>query len=107
MRVTPVDRIDPPSLETFMNTYAQAGNSSRPVVLKGAASKWPAMQWDLNVLKEKCGDRLLVRPCQGNNDVLKVFDERLMGTKWASMKAVSATSTNQRTGSLTSSLTSR
>jgi lysine-specific demethylase 8 len=55
----PVDvpRIQPPSPEAFEEDFVRA---SRPVVLRGAISEWPAMRrWSLDYFKGRFGEREL------------------------------------------------
>ncbi len=52
-----VPRISPPSPESFQAEFVEP---SRPVILRGAITDWPAMQsWSLEYLKERFGEREL------------------------------------------------
>jgi lysine-specific demethylase 8 len=56
-RMTPVERIDPPSPEDFQTRYVAR---SRPVILRGAIDDWPAMKlWSFDYFRRRFGDRLV------------------------------------------------
>jgi hypothetical protein len=55
MAMTPVDRIVPPSVEEFEARYI---SRSRPVILRGAISDWPAITlWSRDYFMARFGDR--------------------------------------------------
>ena len=53
----PIERIEPPSPETFVARYLKPG---RPVILTGAANDWPARKlWTPELLAARFGDRIV------------------------------------------------
>ncbi|HSP99173.1 MAG TPA: cupin-like domain-containing protein [Candidatus Dormibacteraeota bacterium] len=53
--MTPIERIDPPSVAEFQARYVKA---SRPVILRGAIRDWPAVRlWSGDYFKRRYGDR--------------------------------------------------
>ena len=55
MAMTPVERIEPPSVAEFEARYV---TRSRPVILRGAIRHWPAVrEWSGDYFKRRWGDR--------------------------------------------------
>ena len=53
--MSPIARIDPPSAAEFEAEYRRR---SRPVIIRGAIDRWPAMaKWSPDYFKERFGDR--------------------------------------------------
>src|SRR5215510_8966029 len=52
MRIGELDRIKDPDLNSF-ESYARRG---LPFVMAGLGKEWPALNWTIEHLEEKCGD---------------------------------------------------
>jgi len=88
LRIVPGERASSPSIDELNGKWARPGTEARPVVLNGAAKEWPAMKWNLDDLKTKCGSRALEQTCQGDSQVLRTYDKNATGKMWGGMQTV-------------------
>merc|ERR1711939_42227 len=88
LRIVPGERASSPSIDELNGKWVRPGTEARPVVLNGAAKEWPAMKWNLDDLKTKCGSRALEQTCQGDSQVLRTYDKNATGKMWGGMQMI-------------------
>ena len=79
---------------TFRDEYLSKG---MPVVISGEMGHWPAMNWTAQALIEKCGSRVLQRPCDKNDTQVKQINRQLWGETWGSVETVDLEQAGLRT----------
>ena len=92
LRHVPLPRRSNLSLAAFWEEY---GRPSKPVILAGALTDWPAShRWSSNYLASVCGDRPLQHECRDTmhryifRTQLKALNRSLKTTAWASLQDV-------------------
>merc|ERR1712216_45970 len=80
-RSVPIERRHNISLAEFDRDFA---STSRPVIISGATTAWPALAWSRADLRRMCGARLLSEPCENGEHSVQIHSDD--HTHWAGLE---------------------